>query len=157
MMPDDWGAVRSIYQEGIATGNATFEVEAPDWDRWDQDRLKAPRLVARSGGQVVGWTALRPTSSRPVYAGVAEVSIYVAAHARGRGVGTALLRALIEASERAGTWTLQGSVFPENAASLALFRRCGFREVGRRERIGCLNGVWRDMVLMERRSRVAGS
>lgn len=154
MMPADWEAVRSIYTEGIATGNATFETEAPDWETWDRGRRPDCRLVARIDGQVVGWAALSPVSSRPAYSGVAEVSLYVSASGRGRGVGTALLRALIEASERAGIWTLQGAIFPENAASLALVKKCGFREVGRRERIGCMNGVWRDTILVERRSRV---
>ena len=156
LTPDDWEAVRAIYEEGIATGDATFETQAPDWEAWDRGRRADCRLVARSEGEVVGWAALSPVSARPVYSGVAEVSLYVAAFARGRGVGTALLRALIEASERAGIWTLQGAIFPENAASLALVRRCGFREVGRRERIGCLGGIWRDTILVERRSRVVG-
>jgi L-amino acid N-acyltransferase YncA len=157
MTPADWESVRAMYREGIATRNATFETDAPDWETWDRGRLKVARLVARADGQVVGWAALSPVSSRPAYAGVAEVSLYVAASARGRGVGKALLRASIEASERAGVWTLQGAIFPENAASLALVRGCGFREVGRRERIGCLNGVWRDTILVERRSRVVGT
>jgi L-amino acid N-acyltransferase YncA len=156
LTPDDWEAVRAIFEEGIDTGNATFETQAPDWEAWDRGRLKVARLVARCGGQVVGWAALSPVSTRPVYSGVAEVSLYVTASARGRGVGTTLLRALIGASERAGIWTLQGAIFPENAASLALVRRCGFREVGRRERIGYMNGAWRDTILVERRSRVAG-
>jgi phosphinothricin acetyltransferase len=150
---DDWGAVRSIYLEGIATGNATFETDAPDWESWDRGRLQKCRLVARTGGQVVGWAALSPVSSRPVYAGVAEASLYVAASARGRGIGRALMLALIGESERAGVWTLQGGIFPENAASLALIKACGFREVGRRERIGRMSGVWRDTILVERRSR----
>jgi phosphinothricin acetyltransferase len=153
---DDWGAVRAIYREGIATGHATFETDAPDWEAWDRGRLEHPRLVARVGGEVVGWGALSPVSSRPVYAGVVEVSLYVTASSRGRGVGKALLRALVEASERAGVWTLQGAIFPENAASLALVKACGFREVGRRERIGRMNGVWRDTVLVERRSPTVG-
>jgi len=156
MTPGDWEAVRSIYLEGIKAGNATFETDAPDYETWDRARRGDCRLVARNVGQVVGWAALSPVSSRPAYAGVAEVSVYVAASAHGRGVGTSLLRALIEASERAGIWTLQGSIFPENAASLALIKGCGFREVGRRERIGSLNGVWRDTILVERRSRNLG-
>lgn len=157
LTPADWESVRAIYREGIATGHATFEADAPEWETWDRGRLVDARLVARSGGQVVGWAALSPVSSRPAHAGVAEVSLYVTASARGRGVGKALLRASIEASERAGVWTLQGAIFPENAASLTLVRGCGFREVGRRERIGCLNGVWRDTILVERRSRVVGT
>jgi phosphinothricin acetyltransferase len=157
MTPDDWEAVRAIYREGIATGNATFEADAPDWDAWDKGRRGDCRLVVRFEGRVVGWAALSPVSSRPAYAGVAEVSLYVAASARGRGVGKALMAALIGRSERAGVWTLQGSVFPENAASLALVKACGFREVGRREKVGCLNGVWRDTILVERRSRAVGT
>ncbi len=154
MIPADWEAVRAIYLEGIATGHATFETDCPGWETWDAARLRAGRLVARAGDRVVGWAALSPVSARPAYAGVAEVSLYVAASARGRGVGTALLRALVEASERAGIWTLQGSIFPENAASLALVAAAGFRVVGRRERIGRRDGVWRDTILVERRSRV---
>ncbi|QDV36528.1 GNAT family N-acetyltransferase [Tautonia plasticadhaerens] len=157
MMPDDWEAVRAIYLEGIATRAATFETDAPDWEAWDRGRRGDCRLVARSGGRVVGWAALSPVSSRLAYAGVAEVSLYVAASARGRGIGTTLLRALIEASERAGIWTLQGTIFPENVASLALVGRSEFREVGRRERIGCLDGIWRDTILVERRSRAIGA
>ena len=157
MTPADWESVRAIYREGIATGHATFEADAPEWETWDRDRLKDARLVARSDGQIIGWAALSPVSSRAVYAGVAEVSLYVAASARGRGVGKALLRASIEASERAGVWTLQGAIFPENVASLALVKGCGFREVGRWERIGRMDGVWRDTILVERRSRVVGA
>ncbi|MBX6313684.1 MAG: N-acetyltransferase [Isosphaeraceae bacterium] len=156
MVPADWEAVRAIYGEGIASGNATFETAVPSWEQWDGAHLRAGRLVARSAGRVVGWAALSPVSARPVYAGVAEVSLYVAAASRGQGVGTALLRALIEASEQAGIWTLQGSIFPENTASLALVQASGFREVGRRERIGQRDGVWRDTILVERRSQVVG-
>jgi L-amino acid N-acyltransferase YncA len=154
MRDADWDAVCAIYREGIATGNATFETDIPDWEAWDRSHLRACRLVAKADGQVVGWAALNPYSSRRAYAGVAGLSIYVSASARGQGIGKALLGALIEASERAGLWTLQAGIFPENTASLALHRACGFREVGRRERIGRLNGVWRDVVLMERRSKV---
>lgn len=156
MTPADWEAVRAIYLEGIATGNATFETEAPDWPAWDRARLPACRLVARWAGEVVGWGALSAVSARPAYAGVAEVSIYVAAKVRGRGAGKALLRALVDASEQAGFWTLQGAIFPENAPSLALIQACGFREVGRRERIGQRDGLWRDTILVERRSRRVG-
>jgi len=156
MRPQDWDAVRAIYLEGIATRNATFEQSAPDWDAWDRGHLTCCRLVARIGGEVLGWTALSPVSNRRVYAGVTEFSIYVAERARGRGIGTALLKALIEASEREGIWTLQSGIFPENAASLELCRRCGFRIVGTRERIGSMDGRWRDVVLLERRSAVAG-
>jgi len=156
MHPQDWDAVRAIYLEGIATRNATFEQSAPDWEAWDQGHLPCCRLVARIGGEVLGWTALSPVSSRQVYAGVAEFSIYVAEHARGRGIGTALLKALVDASEREGVWMLQSGVFPENNASLELCRRFGFRVVGTRERIGSMDGRWRDVVLLERRSTVAG-
>jgi len=156
MLPQDWDAVRAIYLEGIATRNATFEQSAPDWEAWDQGHLPCCRLVARIGGEVLGWTALSPVSRRRVYAGVAEFSIYVAERARGRGIGTALLKALIDASEREGVWMLQSGVFPENTASLELCRRFGFRVVGTRERIGSMDGRWRDVVLLERRSTVAG-
>jgi L-amino acid N-acyltransferase YncA len=152
----DWKVVQTIYREGIATGNATFETAAPDWDEWDRNHLRTCRLVARSGREVVGWGALSPVSSRCVYGGVAEVSVYVAASYRGQGIGKALLQALIKESERGGIWTLQAGIFPENEASIVLHRRCGFRIVGRRERLGQLRGVWRDVILMERRSKVTG-
>ena len=156
MRPQDWDFVRAIYLEGITTGQATFETEAPDWERWDAGHLPQCRLVARSGDGILGWAALSPVSRREVYAGVAEVSVYVAPSARGLGVGGALMRALIEASELHGVWTLQSSIFPENHASVALHLKHGFREVGRRERIARRHGVWRDTVVLERRSRVAG-
>lgn len=156
MLPQDWDAVRAIYLEGIATGNSTFEQSVPDWQTWDQGHLESCRLVARAGSEVLGWTALSPVSRRQVYAGVAEFSIYVAERARGRGIGAALLKALIEESEPKGIWTLQSGIFPENTASLELCRRFGFRVVGTRERVGNMNGRWRDVVLLERRSEVAG-
>ncbi|MCX6633851.1 MAG: GNAT family N-acetyltransferase [Acidobacteria bacterium] len=156
MEADDWDAVRAIYQEGIATGNATFEKSAPDWEKWDKEHLRACRLVARAGREVLGWAALTPVSGRCVYAGVAEVSVYVALRARGRGIGLALLSALVSASEQEGLWTLQAGIFPENAASIELHKRVGFRIIGTRERLGCLDGRWRDVVLMERRSAIAG-
>lgn len=156
MGPDDWEAVRGIYLDGIATGDATFETSAPDWEKWDCDRLAVCRLVARSSRSVVGWAALSPVSPRKVYAGVAEASIYVAGKARRQGVGSALLAALIRSSEREGIWTLQAAIFPENAASLELCRRAGFRIVGTRERLGSVDGRWRDVVLLERRSTVVG-
>jgi phosphinothricin acetyltransferase len=152
----DWESVSRIYAEGIATGHATFETAIPSWEEWDGAHLATPRLVARDAERTLGWAALSPVSGRCVYGGVAEVSVYVAAAARGRGVGRSLLEALVAQSEAAGLWTLQAGVFPENEASLAIHRLCGFREVGRRERIGKLGGVWRDVVLLERRSRVAG-
>ena len=158
MRPADWPAVRAIYEAGIATGHATFQTEAPGWESWDAAHLATCRLVARDvSAAAVGWAALTPISARPVYAGVAEVSVYVAEGARGRGVGRGLLETLISASERDGRWTLQAGIFPENTASVALHLRCGFREVGRRERIGRLRGVWRDVLLLERRSRVVGT
>jgi phosphinothricin acetyltransferase len=156
MEADDWDAVRAIYREGIATGNATFEKSAPEWEKWDKEHLRACRLVARAGREVLGWAALTPVSGRCVYAGVAEVSVYVAQRARGRGIGLALLSALVSASEREGLWTLQAGIFPENAASVELHKRAGFRVIGTRERLGCLDGRWRDVVLMERRSAIAG-
>ena len=149
----DWPAVSAIYADGIATRGATFETEVPSWDAWDAAHLDAHRLVARSDGGVLGWAALSAYSDRCAYTGVAEVSVYVAEGARGRGVGRTLLEALIESAEAAGIWTLQAGVFPENLASLNLHRACGFRVVGVRERIGQLDGEWRDVVLLERRSK----
>jgi phosphinothricin acetyltransferase len=156
MANEDWPAVREIYAEGIATDNATFETVVPDWTKWDSGHHKKCRLLARDDREIVGWAALSPVSSRQVYAGVSEVSIYVAGSARGRGVGKALLNALIEASERSGIWTLQAGIFPENVASVQLHKSCGFREVGLRQRVGQLAGVWRDVCLLERRSGSVG-
>ena len=157
MHQGDWPQVRAIYQDGIATGQATFEAAVPTWAQWDAGHRPDTRLVARAGQTILGWAALSAVSDRCTYAGVAEVSVYVAAEARGRGVGTALLRALVEASEQFGIWTLQAGIFPENGASLRLHERCGFRRVGRRERLGRLRGVWRDVLLLERRSRKVGA
>ncbi|MHB0876689.1 MAG: GNAT family N-acetyltransferase [Anaerolineae bacterium] len=154
MRAADWDAVRRIYEEGIATANATFEVHAPDWPEWDRRHRADCRLVARRAGTVLGWAALSPVSAREVYRGVAEVSVYVAEAARSAGVGKALLRALVDASERQGVWTLQAGIFPENVASVALHEACGFRVVGRRERLGQMHGAWRDVLLLERRSDV---
>lgn len=151
-----WEDVRAVYAEGLATGHATFETEPPDWPRWDASHLPRCRLVALDGGRVAGWAALSPVSVREVYAGVAEVSVYVGGRFRGCGVGRALLEALVRESEAEGIWTLQASIFPENVASVELHRACGFREVGRRERVGRLGGRWRDTLLLERRSRVVG-
>jgi L-amino acid N-acyltransferase YncA len=157
LLPSDWEQVRLIYLQGIATRLATFEQTVPEWPTWDAARLPAPRLAARSdAGSLAGWAALSPVSSRCVYAGVAEVSVYVAADQRGRGVGLALLTALIEQSEAAGLWTLQAGIFPENTVSVALHHRCGFRTVGYREKLGQLDGEWRDVLLLERRSRIVG-
>ncbi|HJQ24739.1 MAG TPA: GNAT family N-acetyltransferase [Blastocatellia bacterium] len=156
MQQSDWQHVRLIYLEGIATGDATFETQAPDWLSWDRAHLLCCRLVARESDCVIGWAALSPASNRRAYSGVAEVSLYVAAPARGRGVGQALLNELVACSEQAGIWTLQAGILTENEASLAVHRGAGFRVVGKREKIGQLNGEWRDVVLMERRSRVVG-
>jgi L-amino acid N-acyltransferase YncA len=152
LRPGDWPEVARIYAEGIATRNATFETELPSWEAWNDAHLAEHRLVAVAGGAVVGWITAAAVSSRCCYAGVAEISAYVAEEARGQGVGSVLLERLIESTERAGIWTLETGVFPENEISLALLKRFGFREVGVRERIGQLDGVWRDVVLMERRS-----
>ena len=156
MTDEHWPAVREIYAEGIATGNATFETVASDWTKWDARHHKHSRLIARDGERIVGWAALSPVSAREVYAGVAEVSIYVSAKDRGRGVGRVLMQALIEHSEQNGIWTLQAGIFPENIGSIALHKSYGFREVGRRERIGQLAGVWTDVMLLERRSSQVG-
>ena len=156
MQAADWPQVSAIYNEGILTGNATFETSIPTWEKWDAGHLPSPRLVARAAETVLGWAALSPVSSREVYAGVAEVSVYVGERFRGQAVGAALLAALIEQSEQLGIWTLQAAIFPENQASLALHQKFGFRVVGRRERIAQLDGIWRDTVLLERRSRLVG-
>jgi len=155
MKTDDWPDVRAIYEEGLATGVGSFEIAAPSWEQWDRARLLHSRLVAREDA-VLGWAALSPVSQRSCYAGVAEVGIYVAAGARGRGVGRALLEAVIESAESHGIWTLQGATIAENAASLSLQARCGFRTVGRRERIAKRDGVWHDTILTERRSKRIG-
>jgi L-amino acid N-acyltransferase YncA len=158
MSVEDWPEVTRIFEQGIATGNATFEGAAPSWEQWSAARCPEPRLVARDGAVVIGWAALSPASTRTVYRGVGSVSIYVdPAHAR-RGIGRALLDELIDASERAGFWMLQAGIFPENIASIALHESCGFRLLGTHERIGQMpDGRWRDLVLYERRSRVVGS
>ena len=154
LLPEHWGDVARIYADGIASGDATFETEVPDWEGWDRLHLPGHRLIAEADARRVGWAALVPVSGRCVYGGVAEVSVYVAADARGHGVGTALLAALIASSEAGGLWTLQAGIFPENEASVRLHERAGFRLVGRRERIGRLRGEWRDVLLLERRSQV---
>jgi phosphinothricin acetyltransferase len=152
MQPEDWPAVRAIYEAGIATGDATFETTAPGWPAWDAAHLADHRLVARLDGRVVGWAALAPVSDRCAYAGVAEGSVYVAPEAQGRGVGRALLTAVVASAERRGIWTVQTGIFPENQASVRLHEACGFRVVGVRERLGRLHGRWRDVLLLERRS-----
>jgi L-amino acid N-acyltransferase YncA len=170
MPPDLWPIVQEIYREGIATGHATFETELPEWEKWDNSHRKDCRLVALEPIEeetaelliplgklsVLGWAALSQVSSRIVYRGVAEVSVYVAAAARGRGVGKALLQALVQESEVNGIWTLQAGIFPENALSVRLHESCGFRKVGVRSSIGKLAGVWRDVLLLERRSAKVG-
>ncbi|MGP1909866.1 N-acetyltransferase family protein [Metabacillus sp. JX24] len=147
-----WNQVKEIYLEGIATGNATFETNAPSWEDWDSSHSKECRLVAEHGGVVLGWAALSPVSGRCVYAGVADVSIYIGSAYKGKGIGTALLRSIIDLSEQEGFWTLQAGIFPENTSSLKLHEKAGFRRIGVREKIGKMNGVWRDVVFLERRS-----
>lgn len=156
LRPEDWQQVADIYAAGIATGNATFETEPPTWSSWDRSHRQDLRLVARDADLVVGWAAAGGVSDRCCYAGVAEHSVYVGPGYQGRGIGRALLSALIEAATEAGVWTLQTGIFPENQASMAVHESCGFRIVGRRERLGQLNGVWRDVLLLERRSNLIG-
>jgi len=161
MMPNDWEQVRRIYQEGIATGHATFETEAPDWEKWNMAHLLNCRLVVRDADKVIGWAALSPVSVRRVYSGVAEMSLYISSTKHRQGVGSALMTALIGDAEKSGVWTLQAGIFPENKASLALVKKHGFREVGRRERLGKMThgplaGIWRNVILLERRSQSVG-
>jgi phosphinothricin acetyltransferase len=156
MRAGDWEQVSSIYLEGISSGHSTFETNVPTWEQWDASHLQIARLVMRDGDRVLGWAALSPTSKRHVYRGVAESTVYVAERERGKGIGRALLEALIADSEKNGIWTLQASIFPENTASLELHRHCSFREIGRRDRVAQLNGIWRDTILLERRSRIVG-
>jgi len=161
MKPEDWDQVRVIYEEGIATENATFEPMVPEWEKFDSAHVAEPRLVVRVGGRVAAWAALSRVSARKVYAGVAELSIYVGEKYRGKGIGDALLGVLVEASEKAGFWTLQGGIFPENTISIELHKKHGFRVLGIREKVGKMafgkmKGKWRDVALMERRSKVAG-
>jgi phosphinothricin acetyltransferase len=151
MTAEDWPAIEAIYAEGIATGNATFETETPTWQAFDRGHLPRPRLVAVEEGGVVGWATLAPTSARGCYSGVVEHSVYVTERAQGRGIGRALLEALVEGARGEGVWTIQTSVFPENEVSVALHEHLGFRVVGRRERIAQLHGVWRDTLLLELR------
>ena len=152
MRTEDWPAVKAIYEQGIATKNATFDTEAPAWEDWDEGHLSGPRLVAERDGAIVAWAALSPTSRRAAYAGVVENSIYVDETARGQGIGRELLGALLAQADAAGIWTVQTSIFPENVASVGLHEACGFRVVGTRKRIGQMDGVWRDTVLLERRA-----
>jgi len=156
MTESDWPDVAEIYRRGLDAGHASFETPVPAYEEWDAAHLAEPRLVARLDGAVVGWAALSPVSDRCVYGGVAEDSVYVASELGGRGIGRQLLAELVRRAEEAGIWTVQAGIFPENAASLALHERCGFRVVGRRERLGCHHGVWRDVLLVERRSGSIG-
>ena len=154
MEPGDWTRVADIYRQGLESGKATFATECPDYSQWDGAHLPLCRFVAVMDGQVVGWTALSPTSSRWAYRGVAEVSVYVDSAAQGRGMGTALLERLCRESEQAGIWSLYAAIFSTNAASIALHRKCGFREIGYRERIAQDRlGVWQNTTLMERRAK----
>src|SRR5215210_1503933 len=156
MKPSDWEAVKEIYVEGIATGNATFQQSAPTWEEWNNSHLAHSRIVAKEGDNILGWAALTPVSGRCVYAGVAEVSVYVSDKARGKGLGKQLLQKLIEESEANNIWTLQAGIFPENTPSIKIHEACGFRIFGNRERIGRMNGVWRDNLVLERRSKTVG-
>lgn len=158
MNAEDWNSVASIYKQGIATGFATFETNVPDFETWDSAHLKTCRIVAIQGDEIVGWAALSPVSGRCVYGGVGEVSVYIAANARGLGVGKRLMEQLILESEKEGLWTLQSGIFPENEASIQLHNKMGFRYIGKREKIGrTVEGIWRDNVLFERRSSVIGT
>jgi len=153
LLPEHWPSVKAIYESGLATGNASFQTSAPSWEEWDAAHLKHSRLVSIVNVQVVGWAALTPVSGRCVYAGVAEVSVYVHPDSRGLGIGEDLLEELITESEKNGIWTLQAGIFPENIPSLRIHEKTGFRKVGFREKIGQMNGMWRDTVLLERRSK----
>jgi phosphinothricin acetyltransferase len=156
MAPEHWDAVKKIYEEGIATRNATFETKAPTWEVWDAAHVKTCRLVAVENGQVAGWAALTAVSGRCIYAGVAEVSVYVSQNHRGKKIGTALLQTLIAESEHNGFWTLQAGIFPENKASIGVHQNNGFRIIGYREKIGKMDNIWRDNVILERRSKLIG-
>lgn len=156
LKPEDWHSVAEIYRQGIETGNATFQTDVPAWDSWDSAHLKTCRIVAILENGIAGWAALTPVSGRCVYAGVAEVSVYVSAHYQRKGIGTMLLERLIAESEKAGIWTLQSGIFPENFPSLKIHRNLGFRKVGVRKKIGKMHGKWRDTVLLERRSKITG-
>src|SRR3954454_1324183 len=154
MRTKHWPAVERIYAEGLASGNASFETETPSWERFHADQLPGQLLVALDAGAVAGWAVLSPVSDRCAYQGVAEDSVYVAESARGRGIGRALLTQLTERAESAGIWTVQAGIFPENTASIALHHACGFRTVGLRERLGQREGIWRDVLLLERRGSI---
>jgi phosphinothricin acetyltransferase len=156
IIPSDYNDVKKIYLAGIATGNATFQTDAPSWEDWDKSHLSSCRIAAFDNDEMLGWAALTPVSNRCVYAGVAEVSIYIAEQCRGKGTGNILLERLIAESEKEGLWTLQAGIFPENSASIKLHEKFGFRKIGYREKVGKMNGIWRDTILLERRSKVVG-
>jgi phosphinothricin acetyltransferase len=156
MLPTHWEGVKKIYGEGIASGHATFQADIPSWEEWDAAHVKTSRLIAIEDESLLGWAALTPVSGRCVYAGVGEVSVYVGETSRGKGIGKKLLEALITESEKNDFWTLQAGIFPENMASIRIHEECGFRIIGKRERIGQLNGNWRDTLLLERRSKKVG-
>ena len=156
MLPQHWDAVKIIYEEGINTGNATFQTDAPSWKEWDNAHIKTCRILATQNIEVLGWAALTSVSSRSVYAGVAEVSVYVTTNARGNNIGSSLLQELINQSEQNGIWTLQAGIFPENKSSISIHEKNGFRNIGYREKIGKMGNVWRDIILLERRSHKIG-
>lgn len=157
MNASDWVRIKEIYEDGIKTGKATFQTQAPTWEEWNNAHLQDCRYVARSGGRTVGWIALSPTSSRNCYSGVVEVSVYVDSQHKKKGIGTALLQQAVRCSEENGIWTLYCSITKENTESIALHKKCGFREIGFREKIAKMqDGLWHDTVLLERRSRVVG-
>jgi len=153
---DDWSSVSQIFREGIATQNATFETSVPEWEIWDKSHLRECRLIGRIEDTIVGWATISPITNRCVYGGVVEISVYITSKYRGKGVGKAMLNRLIQESEECGIWTLQAGIFPENISSIKFHKTCGFRIVGLRERIGKLNGIWRDVMLLERRSKITG-
>lgn len=148
--------ISNIYLQGIATGHATFQTDAPSWEDWDKSHLQCCRIAAFENSEIAGWAALSPVSSRCVYAGVGEVSIYINEKYQGKGMGKMLLLKLIDESEKEGLWTLQAGIFPENKGSIKLHEQCGFRQIGYREKVGNMNGIWRDTILMERRSKITG-
>ena len=156
LLTEHWESVKKIYEDGIATGNATFQTSAPTWEEWNQAHIPIPRLIAIANDEILGWAALTPVSGRCVYAGVAEISIYIGSIARGKGIGKQLLNQLIEESEKQNIWTLQSGIFPENKASISLHQSAGFRIIGKREKIGMMDGKWRDIVLLEKRSHTIG-
>ena len=155
-MQNDYEQVAEIYRQGIATGMATFQDDVPDWEAWNKSHLTGCRVAAFEGDEMLGWAALTPVSGRCVYAGVAEVSVYVSDISRAKGIGRSLLLQLIQESEQVGLWTLQSAIFPDNTASIVLHEKCGFRKIGYREKIGQKNGVWKDNIMLERRSKTVG-